>query len=273
MNTITPSIDPSPLLVDGHRTTMTNTNSSTIELDGHNNNNNNNDDDDATTEFTSNENFGGGSSHHRTPNRITSSVYYNSTILYFTNLSGYFTAKFLGWLGINMCFISGGAFSLVMALSLPLFKGLGIDASRQQLYMSLITAPWAMKPFIGVASDLFPICGYNKRYFALFAILIGMMGCITLLGIPSSSSEQSQSTLTNDSLTDLIVICFTAVSYEAATLDILGEGKVSRIYCMLCRKGGCFVSWNIVYRVLLSPSFSKSCASSMNNSLHHISVC
>jgi hypothetical protein len=161
MNT-TPSIDPSPLLVDGHRTTITNTNSSTIELDGHNNNNNDDDDDDATTEFTSNENFGGGSS-HRTPSRITSSVYYNSTILYFTNLSGYFTAKFLGWLGINMCFISGGAFSLVMALSLPLFKGLGIDASRQQLYMSLITAPWAMKPFIGVASDLFLLLRTQAR--------------------------------------------------------------------------------------------------------------
>ena len=227
MNTA-PSIDPSPLLVDGRR------NSSTIELDGHNTNNNDNDDDDdnaTTTESTSlftsgrNENFGGSGSQR--PSRITSSTYYNSTKLYFTDLSGYFTAKFLGWLGINMCFISGGAFSLVMALSLPLFKGLGIDASRQQLYTSLITAPWAMKPFIGVASDLFPICGYNKRYFALFAILIGMMGCIALLGISSSSSYQSQSSLTNDSLTDWIVICFTAVSYEAATLDILGEGKVS----------------------------------------------
>lgn len=225
MNTA-PSIDPSPLLVDGRR------NSSTIELDGHNNIDNDNDEVDATTTestslFTSgrNVNFGGSS---QRPSRITSSAYYNSTKLYFTNLSGYFTVKFLGWLGINMCFISGGAFSLVMALSLPLFKGLGIDASRQQLYMSLITAPWAMKPFIGVASDLFPICGYNKRYFALFAILIGMMGCLALLVI-SSSSSQSQSSLTDDSLTDLIVICFTAVSYEAATLDILGEGKVSRI--------------------------------------------
>ena len=38
---------------------------------------------------------------------------------------------------------SGGVFALVMALGLPLFKELGINASRQQLYMSLIMSPWA----------------------------------------------------------------------------------------------------------------------------------
>ena len=37
-------------------------------------------------------------------------------------------------------------------------------------------SPWAMKPFIGVASDLFPIMGYNKKFFALYSILIGLAG-------------------------------------------------------------------------------------------------
>jgi hypothetical protein len=106
---------------------------------------------------------------------------YSSTKIYFSDLSGYFTAKFLCWLAINNCFITGGSYTIVTALSLPLFKDLGIDASLNQMYKCMINLPWAMKPFIGVASDLFPICGYNKRYSALIGIIIGVTGCCSLL--------------------------------------------------------------------------------------------
>ena len=149
---------------------------------------------------------------------------------YLDDLSQHFPTKFLMWLGINNTFITGGAYTLVMAMSLPLFKGLGIGASRQQLYVSMISAPWAMKPFIGVASDLFPIGGYNKRYFAFFAILVGLVGCSTLLGLSTSTDvarEEGPDAI--QTLIDWIVLCFTAVSYEAATLDILGEGKYAEL--------------------------------------------
>ena len=69
-----------------------------------------------------------------------------STRQYFVDLKGYFGWPFLTWLAIENCMISGGIFALVMALSLPLFKSLGVDASRQQLYSTLIFSPWAMKP-------------------------------------------------------------------------------------------------------------------------------
>ena len=54
--------------------------------------------------------------------------------------------------------------TLLWSIALPLFKELDIDASRQQLYTTMIISPFALKPFIGVASDLFIIRGYNKRY-------------------------------------------------------------------------------------------------------------
>ena len=152
----------------------------------------------------------------------------SSTRTFFTELSGFFSWKFLSWMAIVHCFISGGSFALVMALSLPLFKELGIGAARQQLYMSMMMSPWAMKPFIGLASDLFPIQGYNKRYFALYSILIGAFGCSMLLGLYHSGAAETavhQGDVAVQRLADIIVICFTAVSYEAATLDILGEGK------------------------------------------------
>jgi len=61
-----------------------------------------------------------------------------SSKTYFIELSHYFGWEFLSWLAINQCCVSGGVFALVSALGLPLFKELGIDAARQQLYMSLL---------------------------------------------------------------------------------------------------------------------------------------
>jgi len=140
-----------------------------------------------------------------------------------------------------------------MSLGLPLFKELGIDASRQQLYMTMIFAPWAMKPFIGVASDLFPIRGYNKRYFALYSILIGLVGCCVLLGLYQSGSAEAAIAAGPEavqSFADWIVICFTAVSYEAATLDILGEGKYSELMRKYPESGSSIISFKFGWSLL-----------------------
>eukprot|EP00571_Detonula_confervacea_P012466 CAMPEP_0172306404 /NCGR_PEP_ID=MMETSP1058-20130122/7478_1 /TAXON_ID=83371 /ORGANISM="Detonula confervacea, Strain CCMP 353" /LENGTH=622 /DNA_ID=CAMNT_0013018275 /DNA_START=148 /DNA_END=2016 /DNA_ORIENTATION=+ len=176
-----------------------------------------------------------------------------STRTFFAELSGFFSWKFLSWLAIDQCCVSGGVFALVMALGLPLFKELGIGASRQQLYMSMIMSPWAMKPFIGVASDLFPIGGFNKKYFALYSILIGLLGCSILLGIYHSGAAESaiqQGENAVGRLSDFIVICFTFVSYEAATLDILGEGKYAELMRLHPESGSSIISYKFGWSLL-----------------------
>jgi hypothetical protein len=176
---------------------------------------------------------------------------YSSMRSFFVELSGSFSANFLSWLAINNCFVTGGAFTLVVSTSLPLFKGLGIGASRQQLYMSMISAPWAMKPFIGVASDLFPVCGYNKRYFALLAVLVGLAGCSALVGMsPSTGAAVQAGPDAVVALTDLIVVCFAAVSYEAATLDILGEGKYAELMHLHPESGSSIISFKFGFSLL-----------------------
>eukprot|EP00584_Thalassiosira_punctigera_P010189 CAMPEP_0172545526 /NCGR_PEP_ID=MMETSP1067-20121228/15424_1 /TAXON_ID=265564 ORGANISM="Thalassiosira punctigera, Strain Tpunct2005C2" /NCGR_SAMPLE_ID=MMETSP1067 /ASSEMBLY_ACC=CAM_ASM_000444 /LENGTH=646 /DNA_ID=CAMNT_0013332283 /DNA_START=106 /DNA_END=2046 /DNA_ORIENTATION=- len=169
-----------------------------------------------------------------------------STKTYFEELSGFFSWKFLSWLAIDQCCISGGSFALTMAMGLPLFKELGIGASRQQLYMSMIMSPWAMKPFIGVASDLFPIRGYNKRSFAIYSIVIGLIGCSMLLALYHSGAAETavnQGEGAVHALSDIIVICFTAVSYEASTLDILGEGKYAELMRLHPESGSSIISF------------------------------
>ena len=162
---------------------------------------------------------------------------YSSTKIYFTDLSGYFTTKFLCWLAINNCFITGGSYTIVTALSLPLFKDLGIDASLNQMYKCMISLPWAMKPFIGVTSDLFPICGYNKRYSALIGIIIGVAGCCSLLWLVPD-------TLNNTKEAEWIVLCFAAVSYQAAALSCSGEGKYSELMNLHPQSGSSIPSFN-----------------------------
>jgi len=177
----------------------------------------------------------------------------SSTRQFFHELSGHFGWKFLTWLAIDQFFISGGVFALIMAVSLPLFKELGIGAARQQLYMSLMMSPWAMKPFIGVASDLFPLGGYNKKYFALYSILIGLMGCSVLVGIFHSGkveSAVSQGQSAVERLTDIVILCFTFVSYEAATLDILSEGKYSELMRIHPESGSSIISFKFVWSLL-----------------------
>ena len=103
-----------------------------------------------------------------------------------------------------------------------------------------------MKPFIGVASDLFPIMGYNKRFFALYSILIGLSACVVLLvlfhsGTIQRADESGAEAIQN--LADAIVLCFTAVSFEAATLDILSEGKYSELMRIYPESGSSIISW------------------------------
>jgi len=151
--------------------------------------------------------------------------------IYFADLSSFFSWRFLSWLAIQNFAMYGGVSALVMSVSLPLFKEMGIDASKQQLYSTMTLSPFALKPFIGVFSDLFPIKGYHKRYIALISILIGLIGCSTLIALyhNRNAKEAALDPDTAYRLSDLLVICFFCMNVTAANLDILGEGKYSEI--------------------------------------------
>jgi len=192
---------------------------------------------------------------------------FTSTRQYFVDLKGYFGWPFLTWLAIENCFISGGIFALVMALSLPLFKRLGVDASRQQLYNTLIFSPWAMKPFIGVFSDLLPTGGYNKRYIAVLSILVGFVGCATLLVVYHNNSvdiaiQEGEKAVTY--FADIVVLCFTFMSFEASTLDILAEGKYSELMRVHPESGSSIISFKFGF-ALLGGMVTTSCVGPLSD--------
>eukprot|EP00581_Thalassiosira_minuscula_P005773 CAMPEP_0183743564 /NCGR_PEP_ID=MMETSP0737-20130205/65280_1 /TAXON_ID=385413 /ORGANISM="Thalassiosira miniscula, Strain CCMP1093" /LENGTH=723 /DNA_ID=CAMNT_0025979185 /DNA_START=208 /DNA_END=2380 /DNA_ORIENTATION=- len=259
------AIDPTPLIIENNNNTIRNgsTGTSSITTTTH-------DDDDDTqsvavtlTDFQKPNN-----SSSITHDRISSSPSSSSsssrccqpfrhplksTNIYLRNLSTAFSTKFLAWVAIDNFALSGGVMTLLWSVGLPLFKELGIDAARQQLYTTVIISPYALKPFIGVTSDLFIVWGYNKRYWAILSIFIGFVGCIALLllyhtGAASAAVESGPTSVRH--LADLIVICFFAMNLEGATLDILGEGKYSELMRLHPQSGSSIISFKFVWSLI-----------------------
>ena len=111
---------------------------------------------------------------------------------------------------------------------------------------SVIISPLAMKPFIGVASDLILVRGYKKRYLALFSNLLGVAGCAALLGLyhPGSlAAAIAAGPAAVQRLADVIVACFFFMNLEGATLDVLGEAKYSEFMRQRPESGSSIVSF------------------------------
>lgn len=125
-----------------------------------------------------------------------------------------------------------------------------------------------MKPFIGVASDLFPIGGYNKRYFAIYSILIGVLGCSILLGVYHSNSIELATEQEKESggsyFADIVVLCFTFVSFEASTLDILAEGKYSELMRIHPQSGSSIISFKFMCS-LFGAMITTSCVGPLSD--------
>lgn len=85
-----------------------------------------------------------------------------------------------------------------------------------QVYMSISCSAWALKPIIGIVSDLMPIRGLHKAPYVIITSLIGV-SCCAAIGF---STTDSQSVLT-------VVFCLFGMSLQASTCDLLSEAKYS----------------------------------------------
>ena len=84
--------------------------------------------------------------------------------------------EFVAILGLEYVLMKGCQNGWLRTLQLPYFKRIGVQAESYQLYRTLGNIPWSLKPLFGLISDLYPLGGFNKRYYLIFSIL--------LLGLP-----------------------------------------------------------------------------------------
>jgi len=95
-----------------------------------------------------------------------------------------------------------------------LYKSYSVAGPQVQIYSSVAKLPWAVKPVIGLISDVYPIFGYNKAPYVLLSTLGGLIGmsCIGLL--PHDSLMPSG-----------IATCLFFASLQLSSCDLLSEAK------------------------------------------------
>eukprot|EP00933_Yihiella_yeosuensis_P044707 TRINITY_DN39976_c0_g1_i1.p1 TRINITY_DN39976_c0_g1~~TRINITY_DN39976_c0_g1_i1.p1 ORF type:complete len:555 (+),score=86.22 TRINITY_DN39976_c0_g1_i1:89-1753(+) len=95
-----------------------------------------------------------------------------------------------------------------------LYKEYHVQGPLIQIYGGVAGLPWAMKPIIGLLSDLVPIFGYNKAPYVALSSIVGIGACFAI-------------GLSTPGMLPLIglVACFFCAQFQASTCDLLTEAK------------------------------------------------
>ena len=96
---------------------------------------------------------------------------------------------------------------------------------------------------------------------------MGFVGCATLLGVYHTNSvdiavEEGEQAVTY--FADIVVLCFTFVSFEASTLDILAEGKYSELMRVYPESGSSIISFKFGF-ALLGGMVTTSCVGPLSD--------
>ena len=155
------------------------------------------------------------------------------TKAYWRNLVTNFTLPFV--ILLTSCYygVKGTLYTFVMSGQLPYFqKYVGVSGVEYQKLKLLSQIPWAMKAWIGMISDNFPIYGYHKRYYLYGATFVGGVA-FAMLGV----LEITQATAY------FAALLFFFASLDMATADLLCEGKYAEKMMEKPETSSDLVSW------------------------------
>eukprot|EP00929_Paragymnodinium_shiwhaense_P074098 TRINITY_DN37904_c0_g2_i1.p1 TRINITY_DN37904_c0_g2~~TRINITY_DN37904_c0_g2_i1.p1 ORF type:complete len:698 (-),score=113.59 TRINITY_DN37904_c0_g2_i1:74-2167(-) len=91
-----------------------------------------------------------------------------------------------------------------------------VSGPSMQVYVSVSNSAWALKPIIGLISDLVPVLGYRKAPYIILTAFIGII-CTTTIGLSSKAVTSVQS----------VVLCLFGMQLQASTTDLLTEATYS----------------------------------------------
>jgi len=78
------------------------------------------------------------------------------------NLHQHFGYELLSLLFVVQHLLKGFVHSLLGQAEPYLFRLYHVPAPQMQVYGGIASLPWALKPMIGLLSDLRPVCGYQR---------------------------------------------------------------------------------------------------------------
>jgi hypothetical protein len=133
---------------------------------------------------------------------------------FIANLEEHFGYKLLWLLFAAQFLLKGFANSFTQKAEPYIYKAYQVPAGQSQVFRGVTQLPWAMKPIIGLVSDIFPVWGYNKAPYMLATSLMSVV-CFLCVGITSPTTLPIT----------LLVVCFIFMQLQASTADLLSEAK------------------------------------------------
>eukprot|EP00440_Ansanella_granifera_P041737 gb/GFBE01045254.1/.p1 GENE.gb/GFBE01045254.1/~~gb/GFBE01045254.1/.p1 ORF type:complete len:554 (+),score=117.67 gb/GFBE01045254.1/:1-1662(+) len=94
------------------------------------------------------------------------------------------------------------------------YKAYAVPAPQMQVYKGITGLPWALKPIIGLVSDVYPICGYHKAPYMIAASVTGALAFLAVGAIPQNMLP-----------VPLLVASFFMQAMQLSSIDILSEAK------------------------------------------------
>mmetsp|Transcript_5635 Transcript_5635/g.15801 ORF Transcript_5635/g.15801 Transcript_5635/m.15801 type:complete len:559 (-) Transcript_5635:171-1847(-) len=135
-------------------------------------------------------------------------------IKFFLELQEHFGYKLLALLFIVQHNLKGLSSAYFGRAQPYLLKSYHVPGPQMQIVSGIVKLPWALKPIIGLVSDVMPIGGYNKAPYMLVVSVLGALSCILIGVLPQEML----------SITTIIVFGF-FFNLQVSTCDLLSEAK------------------------------------------------
>lgn len=131
-------------------------------------------------------------------------------------LAANFSTRLLWMLIVVQWILKGFVFTFSL-LALPwILRSYGVPGPRMQLYSSVVMLPWALKPVIGLLSDLLPVCGYHKMPYMILSTAAALISH-TAVGIWPAEALNVH----------MVVLCLHLGVLQISCLDLLTEAVYS----------------------------------------------
>eukprot|EP00854_Cymbomonas_tetramitiformis_P019829 gene19829-23714_t len=153
------------------------------------------------------------------------------------NFVGQFCKNF-GWRFCFMLFcayagVKGALYTFIGSAQLPYYeKYMKISGQQYQRYRTIASTPWGTKALIGSVSDAFPLFGYHKSSYILISALLGTACFSVLAFLPIGEGSG-----------DLAAAFFFLANFEAATVDLLCEGRYAQLMSERPEASSDIVTW------------------------------
>ena len=148
-------------------------------------------------------------------------------------LSNTFSFEATGALGVSYFLVKGMTAHTVSASTLPMFKDvLKVTSGEYQAYVRIGVLGWAMKPLIGVLSDQVTFFNYHKRFYLVWACVVGAVAANVWALLPGEPSFAA-----------VAACCTFLCNLCLAVVDLLCEGRYSRMIQAVPQQGSSLVTW------------------------------